>query len=164
MASDGLGAGVAATLEVSLGRLVTLLDRQERRRQQIAADTQYIPGIAMPGFTSSQFPFTPGSGFGPRPGYVWAVQAIRMAGLVTADAVSIYRGASPASAVGENGLHTFTVSVNGAISDWSPGHTGLLLGGQDNASFVFSGTLAGTALVNLDVIQVTDALVPLLCI
>jgi hypothetical protein len=164
MASDGIGAGVAATLEVSLGKLAAVLDRQERRRQQMAAEISYIPGLSFPAFTSAVLPFSPGSGFGPRPGYVWAVQAIRVMGLATADVLTMYRGNSPTAAQPENALNTFTVAVAGAVSNWHPGHTGLLLSGQDNANLVFAGTLAGTATVNLDVIQVTDAQVPYLCL
>ena len=164
MASDGIGAGVAATLEVSLGRLAAALDRQERRRQQMAADIMYIPGLTFPPFASAALPFLPGSAWGPRPGYWWAVQAIRVAGLATADVLTVYRGSSKEAAIGENALNTFTVPVAGAVANWHPGHTGLLMSGQDNASLVFNGTLAGTALVNLDVIQVTDAQVPYLCL
>ena len=160
MASDGIGAGVAATLEVSLGKLVAALDRQERRRQQMAADLTYVPGLTFPPFASAALPFSPGAAWGPRPGYWWAVQAIRVAGLVTADALTVYRGNSAAAAVAANGLHTFTVAVNGAIADWPPGSSALLLNGQDQSSLVFAGTLAGTATVNLDVIQMTEAQLP----
>lgn len=164
MAADGIGAGVAATLEVSLHRLAAALDRQERRRQQIAADIMYIPGLTFPAFTSAQLPFAPGSAWGPRPGYWWAVQAVRVAGLATADVLTLYRGSSKEAAVAENALNTFIPAAAGAVANWHPGHTGLLLSGQDNASLIFAGTLAGTATVNLDVIQVTDAQVPYLCL
>ena len=162
MRADGIGAGVAATLEVSLGRLARALERQERRRQQIAADIMYIPGLSFPAFAQPQLPFSPGAGFGPRPGYWWAVQAMRVSGLATTDLLNLYRGSSPASAVGETAVNAFTVTVANAIAPWHPGHTGFLLGGMDQASVVFNGTIAGTVIVNLDVIQVTDAQLPYL--
>lgn len=158
-AAAGVEAG--ATLEVSLGRIGTALEAQHRHRMQIAAGITYIPGISFPGFAGSALPLTPGSSFGPRNGYTWAVMAIRAAGLGTADFLNLYRGNSPTAAQPNTALATLTVTVAGAIASQLFGGSGLLLSGNEQASLVFGGTVASALVtVNLDVIQIADAQLP----
>lgn len=157
----GVRAGAAATLEVSLGRLARALESEQRRRANLAAAVSYIPGIAFKPFTGASLPAVPGAGTWPTPGYTWAVQAIRMAGLGVADVVNLYRGTDAHAAVDNNALWTFTVPVAGAVSAWHPGGKGLLLSGNGQAALLFAGTSASGALtVNMDVIQIADAQLP----
>jgi hypothetical protein len=86
---------------------------------------------------------------------------MRVAGLsATTDFLNISRGnAVPVTLA--NALHSFTIPIVGAIADWLPGGGGLLLDGNGRASLLFTGTSAAPEIiVNMDVIQVTDAQLP----
>lgn len=162
------GASVDAdiSIQVALGRLAAVMERQERHRRELAASIAFVPGITLPamgaaagvgGFT---LPYTPGGAWGPVPGQTWAVQAIRVTGLATTDFLNVSRGNTTVEAGNQNALNTFTVAVAGAIANWHPGSKALLLSGNNSESLVFSGTVAGAAIVNLDVIAVVDAQLP----
>jgi len=163
LAEDGLRAGVAASLEVTLGRIAAAMERTDRHRRQLAASITYIPGRVFPSFAGSALTagVQPGHGFGPTPGYWWAIQGMRVAGLAaTTDFLNVSRGNAVPVQPG-NALHTFTIPVAGAFADWLPGGGGLLLDGNGQASLLFTGTSAATAItVSMDVIQVTDAQLP----
>ena len=160
-AGQAAGIEAGASLEVVLGRIGAQLASQEKHRRALAGGISYYPGLTFPAFAGSALPVTPGSAWGPRPGYTWAVQAVRAAGLGATDQLTIYRGRGVADAQPNNALNTLTPAAAGSVAWWNPGSSGLLLSGSDQASLVFGGTVAATLVtVNLDVIQITDALLP----
>lgn len=161
------GASVDAdiSIQVALGRLAAVMERQEKHRRELAAAVAFVPGITLPAFGATAgagftLPYTPGAAFGPVPGQTWAVQAIRVTGLATTDFLNVSRGNTTVEAGNQNALNTFTVAVAGAIANWHPGSKALLLSGINSESLVFSGTVAGTAIANLDVIAIADGQLP----
>jgi hypothetical protein len=96
---------------------------------------------------------------GPSTGYAWAIQRITIAGLgATTDVVTMYRGMSPADVVAQNALWSFTIPVAGAVSTWHPGGKGLILISDED--LVFAGTLTAPAIVNMEAIQMSLAVLP----
>jgi hypothetical protein len=77
MRADGVGAGVAATLDVSLGRLAAALDRQERRHARLSQLLHLEPIMAsLPGSGTFDQPDT----LGPRDGYWWDLRSLVASG------------------------------------------------------------------------------------
>lgn len=142
----------------SLDGLTSEMRADRQRKAMLAAEIAYLPAQAAQ-FSSLPYEMRQ-AGYGPKPGYNWAVQAIAVEGLGTSDYLNLYKGQTAAADVAGYGRWTFTVSVAGAIAAWHPGRTGLVLRGASRDSIVFNGSIAGTVTVNSDVIQLTDEQMP----
>ena len=157
MTTPGLEINLAAQLAASIDGLAAAMDKDRRRKEQLAADVAFIE---TPPITFTAVPYAP-SGWGPNTGFNWAVQRITISGFgATTDYVTVYRGTSTAQAVGNNALNTIQEAVAGGVGAWHPGRTGLVLTGDE--SLVFGGSISGggTFFANIDVIQLTDAQLP----
>jgi len=86
MRADGLGAGVAATLEVSLGRVVAALDRQERRHARLNQLLHLEPIVAS---LAASGTIDQPDMYGPRDGYWWDLRSVVASGW-SAGTVTMY--------------------------------------------------------------------------
>ena len=147
--------GAFAALAVELRANTAALNRAEERRRQIAASVTTFDGPAIE-FKAAALPYaTPANQYGPKDGYVWAIQRMTVFGLgATTDFINAYKGSSTADVAGQNALNTFTVPIVGAVSTWGPGRTGCIL--KAKQSLVFQGTFTGAdCFVSTEVIQLT---------
>jgi hypothetical protein len=152
----GIEADVGVGLHVALGNLVSEMEAERRRKERLALDVSYVTAPAVSG---AALPFATAD-WGPKAGWVWAVQRITVAGFgATSDFVIAYRGNSTADADPANALFTFQEAVAGGTSTWHPGRTGLILRGRE--SLVFGGTLtSSTVVISCDVVQLADSKLP----
>jgi hypothetical protein len=155
-----LDAEVAAGLTAAITSNTSALAAAERRKRDLAAAVSYFAAPAF-GFGSGAAVIAPADN-GPKDGFTWAVQHVAISGLgATTDFMNVYRGASVTDVEGQNAQHTIQIPIAGAIGDWHPGRTGLLLRGANKERLIVTGTFTGTAgIVSYDVIQVTDAQLP----
>jgi hypothetical protein len=155
--TPGIELDLSARLIASIDGLRASIDRDRRRREDLAADVAFIEA---PAYSFTAVPAAQ-SGWGPNTGFSWAVQRITITGFgATTDYVTAYRGTSTAQTVGNNALYTFQEAVAGGVSTWHPGRTGLVLKAEE--SLVFGGSISGggTFFAAVDVIQLTDAQLP----
>lgn len=154
----GFELNIAAGLTAAIGNLVTELEADRRRKEQLALDVSYV---STPGEALTALPGAMPNAWGPNARYVWAVQRLTIAGFgATSDFVTVYRGNSPNDAVAGNALFTFQEAVAGGVATWHPGRTGLILAPEE--SLVFGGTFTGTQLViSADVIQLATPKLPI---
>src|SRR5215472_14620015 len=89
MRADGLGAGVAATLEVSLGRVAAALDKQENRRRRLAQLVTPAPFIGAVPLTAGAGTLDQRDRYGPMDGFFWDLRRITVDGF-TAGSVAVY--------------------------------------------------------------------------
>lgn len=158
--SAGPGVSVTAGLDVQIGRLCDLMDRQDRRR---AAEAQAMAEAAAPidippvdylvtgGVPKFKAVRAAASDASPQEGFVWFVTRLSLAGLNAGDVVNIYRPAGvpiPANAVA---LHTFSapagVAAGLGIADWEAGVAGLVMRPDDVFTLQSAGTLAAAELI-----------------
>jgi hypothetical protein len=152
-------ASIFGRLEFALTANTRALESAERRRAEMAAAVSYISDF--PALQFAAVPFAPGNGkWGPKPGFNWAIQNIAVAGLGTADYLTVYRGNSKEAVQPNNARHTFTVAVAGAVDNWHPGRTGLVLIGREVPSLCFSGSISAAITVSGELIQVADEQLP----
>jgi len=152
-----LDLGLFAGLTASIDGLTGQMQAERQRKLQLAADVAYI-SVRATALLGSALPLAWCNS--PKLGYNWAIQAIAVEGLGTSDYLNLFKGSSLGAVNGGYGRWTFTVTTAGTIAAWHPGRTGLVLRGQSQDSLIFGGSVAGTATVNADVIQVTDAQLP----
>lgn len=152
------GIDVAAQLALHVGRLADQLEADRRRRRDLGAAISWVEAPAYQFYANSAF--VGPAAWGPNTGFSWAIQRITLAGFgATTDAVTIYKGTSPAHATPQNALNTLSPAVTNGVVTWHPGGKGLLLRGDE--SLVLGGTFTGTTgIMNVDVIQIEDPCLP----
>ena len=154
----GPDPGIAIELSVSLKAVAGELAADREWRQKLADAIMPIEVPAIGAFTPAQTPYLQGT-WGPKDGYLWAVQRLTVATLATGDVRQVYRGASTADVNGtQNALNSWQAS-NGGIQVWNPGRTGCMMSAHQR--LIFTGTLTGGPyMANADVIQVETWALP----
>jgi hypothetical protein len=160
---QGAGLNVFAQFGLHLGRVVTLLERQQKLQQLEMQAAQYIPDIVFsaPVTANNEFQIiSPADSCGPKLGYWWAVQRITVtnANGAAGDFAAIYKGNSLTEfGAQQKQLYTF---FGETPLPWHPGRTGLLLAGGRERIICLYGAAAGSGAtlvtVSMDVIQVAD--------
>lgn len=153
---SGPGVSVSAGIDVQLGRLCGLLERQELDRQQLA---QAIGPIDLPPvdytITGGQPKFkvarATANDASPQEGYLWFVTRLSLAGMTAGDVVNLYMPTGVAFGVNATALHTFQcpagVGAGLGIADWEPGITGCVMHPDDGFVLASAGTLTATELI-----------------
>lgn len=147
MAADGIGAGVAATLEVSLGRLAAALDKQERRRDRLYQLLHVVPIMGV-------IPLSGGAGtldqpdrYGPKDGYRWDLRRVTADGF-TAGTVTMYR----------NDVNTTALAKWTQAGEWAWSGQ-LWLAARDRLIFVASG-ITGNVTIDGAAVDVSEQVLP----
>jgi hypothetical protein len=116
----GSGLGVMAALSVSLGRVASSLQAEQHRKQLLAAKLRFAPiqPIVQPVAGGSVL-MSNAEIWGPKTGYFWAVQSIRVAGLADATADDslaaagvVAAGAGAATLPAGSVINGFTVTLS----------------------------------------------------
>jgi hypothetical protein len=151
---NGDGAGplvqAVASLTVQLGRVATAIQADYDRKQRLVQSLRwasFVPITANPQTQTSvagTVTLTNAETWGPKTGYFWAIQRLTVAGLVTTDAVQVYKAgiASPIGAVPGN--QVTQAAITNAIA-FNPGRTDLIL--QPGDFLVINGTGLSSASV-----------------
>lgn len=151
-------SGITLELSVSLKALAGELAAEREWRDRLAAGIMPVEVPAIGAFTPAQAPYLQGT-WGPKDGYLWAVQRLTVATLASGDILQVYRGASTADVNGAQNLLNSWQAANGAVQTWNPGRTGCMLAAHQR--LIFTGTLSGGPyMANADVIQLESWLVP----
>jgi hypothetical protein len=153
--SDGAEVDASSGLHLAIGRLATILEQQrrseERMYEAIFAKVLRPTTVTVAGGVASLL------GTGPETGFAWAVQRITVAGLATADVVSLYRGPGVAAAQTTDNLLTI---VTGTAPTWHPGRTGLILQEGERVTIAGTGLTATQVTLTGEVIQMEQWLLP----
>jgi hypothetical protein len=150
----GVGVDAGAALVVQVGRLADAVDRDRRAREERRArNLRFAPiqpqmainaaGIGALLLANSEL-------WGPKTGYFWAVQAIRVTGLSVADSVLAYRGPSGAQAVTLNNQVSPPLTFTAPI--YNPGHKGLILQPGDWLTISGAGLTSTAVSASFDVV------------
>ena len=159
----GAGLEVDAGLALSVGRLVTLLEKQredELRMYRAIITRPLTPKSAA--VAASTFTITSTEhDLGPPDGYAWAVQRLTVGGLTagaTPDSAAFYRGVASSKAVDPALL---LATVNGNLPFWHPGRTGFMLQPGESIIAAGLGTVAATQVsLTGEIIQMEQWLLP----
>jgi hypothetical protein len=157
-AADG-ARGLPAFLDAITANTAALLGAERRKSEMMTAVTHIDCPVI--GFAPAQLPYAvPADQYGPKDGWVWAIQRITIAGFAaTSDFINIYKGESTADAIAMNALNTFSVAAVGAVATWTPGRTACLL--QAGQRLAFSGTFTGTnCVITSEAIMLEKAKLP----
>jgi hypothetical protein len=142
---DGTGPLVqaVASMTVQLGRVATAIQADYDRKQRLVQSLRWAsfqPIQANPQTQTSvagTVTLTNAETWGPKTGYFWAIQRITVAGLVTTDAVQVFK-AGIASPVGATpGNQVTQAAITNAVP-FNPGRTDLIL--QPGDFLVINGT------------------------
>lgn len=152
----GLHLEVGAGLDVRLGRLVSLLEQEQRRR---AALSQMLNVIDLPSLDFQIVGSKPklkgyraaATDLSPQEGLLWFVQRVSLAGMTAGDVVNLHRTVSSTNFALMTAVHTFTcpagVGAGLGVADWEPGSNGLILRPDDTLFLDSAGTLTATELI-----------------
>jgi hypothetical protein len=152
----GVSVTAGASLDVQVGRLCSLLERQARAEQDLA---QAAAPIDLPpmdyAVTGGQPKFktvrASSADASPQEGYIWFITRLSLAGLTVGDVVNLYRPAGVVLTPNAAALHTFTcppgVAAGLGIADWEPGVAGLIMHPDDVFTLQSAGTLTATELL-----------------
>lgn len=155
-AGPGLHVDAGVSLEVRLGRLVSLLEQQERRR---ALMSQMLNVIDLPPLDFQVVGAKPklktyraaSTDLSPQEGLIWFVQRVSLAGMTAGDVVNLHRTVSSANFALMTALHTFIcpagVGAGLGVADWEPGSNGLVMRPDDSLFLDSAGTLTATELI-----------------
>ena len=158
--ADQAGSGLAVSAEVGLdlrlGRLVSLLEQEQRRRALLS---QLVNVIDLPPLDFAVSGSKPklkayraaSTDLSPQEGYVWFIQRLTLAGLNAGDLVNLHRTVSSANFAPMTAVHQFTGPAGAGaglgVADWEPGGNGLTLRADDSLWLDGAGTLAATELI-----------------
>jgi hypothetical protein len=143
--SDGTGPLVqaVASMTVQLGRVASMMQADYDRKQRLVQALRWAqiqPIQANPqtqGPVAGTVTLTNAEIWGPKTGYFWAIQRLTVAGLVTTDAVQVYK-AGIASPVGATpGNQVTQAAITNAVA-FNPGRTDLIL--QPGDFLIINGT------------------------
>ena len=155
-------AGIAAnaSLEVQVGNLAGMIERQLRRdADQLRIDAQAVAPVDIgpldftitggaPKFKTSR---AAGADMSPQEGFFWFVQRLSLAGLTAGDVVNLSRTGGQVFGVSATRIHTFACPVGvGAglgVADWEPGSMGLVMRPDDSFWLDSAGTLTATEII-----------------
>ena len=152
----GLHVDAGLSLDMQVGRLVSLLEAEARRRAQLA---QLLNVIDIPPIDYTVSGGNPkfktyrasSSDACPQEGLIWFVQRVSLAGLNAGDLVNLHKTISSTATANMTALHTFTapagVAAGLGVADWEPGSNGLVLRPDDSLFLVSAGTLAATEII-----------------
>lgn len=153
----GVSVTAGAGLDVQIGRLCSLLERQIRQDQleaQAAAiidipPMDYTITAGHPKFKSGVR--TAPSDASPQEGFFWFVTRLSLAGLTVGDVVNLYRPAGAVLFPNSVAAHTFKcpagVAAGLGIDDWEPGVAGLVMRPDDIFTLESAGTLTATEII-----------------
>jgi hypothetical protein len=160
---DGTGPLVQAVgaVTVQLGRVAAMMQADYDRKQRLVQSLRWaqIQPIQANPQTQTSVPgtvtLTNAETWGPKTGYFWAIQRVTVAGLVTTDAVQVFKAgiASPVGATPGNQVTQAAISNTVAFN---PGRTDLILQPGD---FLI---INGTGLTSASITGSFDAVVGLL--
>lgn len=153
-AGAGLHLDASAGLDIRLGRLVSLLEQDQRRRAALsqminlvdipAIDFRVVGGqIVLKAYRAAI------SDASPQEGLLWFVQRVSLAGLTVADVVNLHSTVSGTVTANMTARHTFAcpagVGAGLGVADWEPGTNGFVLRPDDQMTLVSAGTISATA-------------------
>lgn len=154
------GPGVAleagASLELRIGRLISLIE-QERQRRAILSQmlnvidippVDYVVTGGIPKFKQHRAAATDAS---PQEGLMWFVQRLSLAGMTVGDAVNLHVTISSTQVANMTARHTFLcpagVGAGLGVADWEPGTNGLVLRADDSLFLASAGTVTAQELI-----------------
>lgn len=152
----GVHVEASAGLDLRLGRLVSLMEAEQRRRAALA---QLVNVIDLPPLDFQVQGAKPklkayraaATDLSPQEGYVWFVQRLTLAGLNAGDLVNLHRTVSSANFAPMTAVHQFTGPAGAGaglgVADWSPGGNGLTLRPDDSLFLDSGGTLTAAELI-----------------
>lgn len=155
-AGPGLHVDAGASLELRLGRLVSLMEQERQRR---ALMSQMLNVIDLPPLDFQVVGAKPklkayragATDLSPQEGLMWFVQRVTIAGLNAGDLVNLHKTVSNTNFASMTGVHTFTapagVAAGLGMADWEPGTNGLILRTDDSLWLDSGGTLTATELI-----------------
>lgn len=146
-----------AGLDVQIGRLCALLERQARMDQleQQSASIIDIPPMDYV-ITGGHPKFKQGVRAAPsdasaQEGFFWFVTRLSLAGLTAGDVVNVFRPAGVVLTPNAVAVHTFAcpagVAAGLGIADWEPGVAGLVMRPDDIFVLESAGTLTATEII-----------------
>lgn len=160
-ADDPVGVQVGGSLELQVGRLADMIDRQmtqaaafDRLDAQIVAPVNlgpldFIVTGGQPKLKTHRS--TTSDNMSPQEGFLWFVTRLTLSGLNAGDLVNLHRPTSGGIMVNATAVHQFAGPTgSGAglgIADWEPGALGMMLWPDDTLNLVSGGTLAATEII-----------------
>ena len=148
--------GASVDLDARIGRLIGLLERQQRHDQLLAQaaapiDIPPLDFTVSGGVAKLKTHRASVADMSPQEGYIWFVQRLTLAGLNAGDLVNVYRTVSQVTAQNMNLIHLFTgptgVSAGLGVADWEPGSMGLIMRTDDSFWIASAGTLAASEII-----------------
>lgn len=155
-AGPGLHVDASVGLDVRLGRLVSLLEQEQRRRAQLS---QLLNVIDLPPLDFQVVGAKPklkayraaATDLSPQEGLVWFVQRVTLAGLNAGDIVNLHKTVSSANFANMTAVHTFLapagVAAGLGMADWEPGTNGLIMRSDDSLFLDSGGTLTASEII-----------------
>ena len=153
---SGPGVEVTAGLDVQVGRLCSLMERQ-LAEERVMAESITIVDLAPLDFqvTAGQPRFkgyrASGADMSPQEGFWWFVTRLSLAGMNAGDEVNLYRTSGAGAIANAYAVHMFigrASATNGlAVDDWEPGIAGLVMRPDDTFLLGSGGTVGATELI-----------------
>lgn len=155
-AGPGVHVDAGVSLELRLGRLVSLMEQDRQRRALLS---QLLNVIDLPPLDFQVVGAKPklkayraaATDLSPQEGLMWFVQRVTIAGLNSADVVNLHKTVSSTNFAPMTAVHQFVcpagIGAGLGIVDWEPGTNGLILRADDSLWLDSGGTLTATELV-----------------
>lgn len=155
-AGPGLHVDAGASLELRLGRLVSLMEQERQRRALLS---QLLNVIDLPPLDFQVVGAKPklksyraaATDLSSQEGMFWFVQRLTLAGMTAGDVVNLHKPVSSTNFAPMTAVHTFIcpagVGAGLGVADWEPGTNGLILRPDDSLFLDSAGTLTATELI-----------------
>lgn len=152
----GLHVGAEVGLDIRVGRLISLLEQEQRRRAQLS---QMLNVIDLPPLDFQVVGAKPklkayraaATDLSPQEGLMWFVQRVTIAGLNAGDIVNLHKTISSTNFANMTAVHTFLcpagVAAGLGMADWEPGTNGLIMRSDDSLWLDSGGTLTASELI-----------------